>query len=285
MVASRRSCCCGELVVLGLQALELGGDPGPPGQRLAGEVLAVLGERLAGLVLQLRGRSAGAAGPGARCASWRWRRRRARGGPAGAARAASRTTGRACRGDPPPGRAPCWPWPGRCSSGASSHPSALPGRSASCGQHRRRQGGVLAGTPGRGRAPWRAGAAVPVACRPMTERLCVLTRARPPRRRGLQGGRHHGPVPRRGRPHRARDLHRRRGGRHPEPGHGHARGHGRPRRGAPPRARAAVDDDRLRRAGPARLPRLGHAGLRANNDPPSLRRAAAGGDGRAARGR
>ena len=49
-------------------------------------------------------------------------------------------------------------------------------------------------------------------------------RPRPPRRRGVEGRGHGGPVPRRGRALRARVLHRRRGGRHPQPGHGAARG-------------------------------------------------------------
>ena len=44
-----------ELVVLGLQPFELGRDRGPPGERLAGEVLAVLAEGRACLILQLVG--------------------------------------------------------------------------------------------------------------------------------------------------------------------------------------------------------------------------------------
>ncbi len=44
----------GDLGVLGLEIGELRGDGGPSGERLAGQVLAVLGQGLAGLVLQLR---------------------------------------------------------------------------------------------------------------------------------------------------------------------------------------------------------------------------------------
>ena len=64
-------------------------------------------------------------------------------------------------------------------------------------------------------------------------------RPRPPRRRVVQGGRHRGQVPRRGRPHGPGVLHRRRGGRHPQPGHGPPRGEGRHR---PRCARAELDD-------------------------------------------
>ena len=57
--------------------------------------------------------------------------------------------------------------------------------------------------------------------------------ARPPRRRSVEGCGDHGALPRRGRAHGARHLHRRGGGRHPQPGSRHR---GRPRR---PRPRCA----------------------------------------------
>ena len=60
--------------------------------------------------------------------------------------------------------------------------------------------------------PWPGGAALPP------------HRPRPPRRRGVEGCRRRRPVRRRGRAHGARVLHRRRGGRHPQPGDGAARG-------------------------------------------------------------
>jgi hypothetical protein len=44
-----------ELVVLGLQPVELGREAGAAAERLAGEVFTVLGERLACLVLELAG--------------------------------------------------------------------------------------------------------------------------------------------------------------------------------------------------------------------------------------
>ena len=90
---------------------------------------------------------------------------------------------------------------------------------------------------------------------------------RPPRRRVVQGRRHRRQVPRRGRAHRAGVLHRRRGGRHPQPGHGPRARQGRHRRGAPGRARPGRRDHRLRRGRAARLPRLRHARQRGQRNP------------------
>ncbi len=80
----------------------------------------------------------------------------------------------------------------------------------------------------------------PGTVRAMSTRLCLADRPRPPRRRGVQGRGNRRPLPRRGCPHRARVLHRRRGGRHPEPGHGHARGPRRPARRPAPELDAAA---------------------------------------------
>ena len=58
--------------------------------------------------------------------------------------------------------------------------------------------------------------------------LVPAHRARPSRRRGVEGSGHRRALPRRGRAHRAGVLHRRRGRRHPQPGGRHARGPGEP---------------------------------------------------------
>ena len=55
MVASSRSCCWASWSCWVFRPVELRGDPGSPGERLGGQVLAVLRERLACLVLQLGG--------------------------------------------------------------------------------------------------------------------------------------------------------------------------------------------------------------------------------------
>ena len=108
-------------------------------------------------------------------------------------------------------------------------------------------------------------------------------RPRPSGRRVVQGRRHRRPLPRRGRAHRARVLHRRRGGRHPQPGDGQAGGQGRHRRRPPRRARQGGRHHRLRRGRDARLPRLGHARQRGQRQPAQLRPGADGRGGRPAR--
>ena len=96
-------------------------------------------------------------------------------------------------------------------------------------------------------------------------------RPRPSRRRVLQGRRHGGPLPRRGGADGPGVLHRGRGGRHLEPGDGHARRSGRHLARVPPReldtAAAIIGYDEVVSA---RLPGLGHAGHEANADPGSF---------------
>ena len=69
--------------------------------------------------------------------------------------------------------------------------------------------------------------------RRMADPLCLLTVHAHPDDEASKGARHRGPLPRRRRPHRPGQLHRRRGGRHPQPGDGPARGAGAHRRGPP----------------------------------------------------
>ena len=85
-----------------------------------------------------------------------------------------------------------------------------------------------------------------------------------------------------GHPRRAGVLHRRRGRRDPQPGGRHARGACRPRRGARGGVARQRRRDRVRRAVPPRLPRLGHARHRGQRPARQLRQRAARRSGRSA---
>ena len=101
--------------------------------------------------------------------------------------------------------------------------------------------------------------------------LCPFVGPRPPRRRGVQGRGDGRPLPRRGRPHGPRHLHRRRGRRDLQPGARHRRGarqHRRPSAAAsstPPRRRSATTRSSCSATGtrgcPTRRPTPTHARL------------------------
>ena len=109
-------------------------------------------------------------------------------------------------------------------------------------------------TDGRRTSVW-VGRSVGILAGSAPDPLCLLSVHAHPDDESSKGARHRGQVPRRGRSHRAGLLHRRRGGRHPQPGHGPPGGQGRHRRRPPGRAGPSGGHHRVRRGGDARLPR------------------------------
>ena len=121
----------------------------------------------------------------------------------------------------PPGPSTTWRWRDR-SDRHTPRPAGIPREPA--GRGVRVPSGAVLPDParsaqmvgGRDRRRYRGAS--------MTDQLRTPQRPRPSRRRGVEGGRHRRPLPREGVPRGAGVLHRRRGGRHPEPGDGPARG-------------------------------------------------------------